>query len=101
MDARKVHELFLSQYEQNAGDTTPVTRNIDFKNTANSLHQTPQPVQAKSNIDRKKIGRIALGVGVALLSIYLLREMSKKNSSPTFSKRRKLQKKDSLDNDLG
>ena len=60
MDARKVHELFLSQYEQNTGGTTPVIQNIDFKTPDNSLNQNPKPVQSKSNIGGIKWGKIAL-----------------------------------------
>ena len=72
MDARKVHELFLSQYEQNDRGTTPVNQNFDFKNPANSLNQNPKPVQTKSNIDYKKLSKIALGVGATLLCIYII-----------------------------
>ena len=95
MDARKVHELFLSQHDQIPGDTTPVNQNIDFKNPANNLNQNPKPVETKNNIDRKKLGRIALGVGVTLLCIYIFSEMPKNKTSPTYFQRRKLRKKES------
>ena len=98
MDARKVHELFLSQYEQNARGTTPATKNIDLKNTENSLNQNPKPVQSKSNIDGIKWGRIVFWGGTLLVT-YLLFVTPRNNTSKTFFQRRKLRENESSDND--
>jgi hypothetical protein len=95
MDARKVHELFFSQTKQNAGGTTPVNQNIDFIKTANTLNQYSEPVQTKSNIDRRKWGEIAFWGGVALLVTYLLIRTPKNNTSTTNFQRRKLREKES------
>ena len=98
MDARKVHELFLSQYEQNARGTTPATKNIYLKNTENSLTQNPKPAQLKSNIDGIKWGRIVFWGG-ALLVTYLLISAPTNNTSSSFFQRRKLREKESSNKD--
>ena len=100
MDARKVHELFLSQSEQNAGDTTPVNQNFDYKPPANILNQNPKPVQTKSNIEGINWGGIVF-LGGAVLVTYLLIRTQKNNTSTTFFQRRKHREKESSDKDLG
>jgi len=94
MDARKVHELFLSQYEQNTGGTTPVIQNMDFKTPANSLNQNPKPIQTRSNADVINWGRIVFWGGAVLVT-YLLIRTPRNDTSKTFFQRRKLRKKES------
>lgn len=93
MDARKVHELFLSQYEQNAGGTTPVNQNIDIKKTANALNQYSGPVQIKSNTNRINWGKITFWSVITLLGVYLLKSKPKNKNSTTYFQRRKQREK--------
>ncbi len=99
MDARKVHELFLSQTKQNPGGTTPVNQNIDFNKPANTLNQYSGPVQTKSNIDHKKWGKIAFWSGAFLLGIYLLSRMPKNKNYTSSFQRRKQRVKESSNKD--
>ncbi len=99
MDARKVHELFLSQTKQNPGGTTPVNQKISFQKSPNSLIQNPKPVQTKSNIDPKKILKTAFWTGGILLVVYLLTSKPKNDNYISSRQRRKQRKKESTDKD--
>ncbi len=94
MDARKVHELFISQNKQNAGVTTPVNQNIDFNKTANNLNQYSGPVQTKSSTN---VIKVALGIGAIILVVYLISKMPKNENYSSSRQRRKQREKESFD----
>ena len=94
MDARKVHELFLSQTKQNPGGTTPVNQNIDLKQTVKSPNQYSGPVQKKSSNNGIKI---ALGIAAIVLVVYLVNKMPKNDNYSSSRQRRKQREKESSD----
>jgi hypothetical protein len=96
MDARKVHELFLSQHNQKAGGTYPVNQNIILKQPVKSSNPYSRPVQIKSSTNGIKT---TLGIAAIVLVIYFIYKTPINKTYYISRQRRRQKEQESSDKD--